>query len=105
MENKKLMKAQTFLTSVQGYDEALTSNCWYKGDGPADDIKIGMIMMIVVRPPRTTKKPQDYTTRPPILRKVINITPVSDKDVPEYLKSYFKQKGKVIRLDLEPANY
>lgn len=95
------MKAQLFLTSVQGYDKALNENCWYKGDGPADDIKIGTIMLIAVCPPRATTKPQDYITRPPFLRKVVCITLIHYKDVPEYLKSYFKEKGKTIRLILK----
>lgn len=99
------MKAQTFKTSIEGYDKVLSSNCWYKGDGLSDDVKIGTIMLIVVRPPRHTIKPEDYTTRPPILRKVVSITPILDKDVPEYLKSYFKEKEKTIKLNLVTIKY
>ena len=95
------MKAQTFKTSVEGYDNAIKDNCWYKGDGPADDIKVGTIMLIVVSPPKSTTKPQDFITRPPILRKIVSISQCPDSKVTNYLKSYFKEKGKTIKLELE----
>jgi len=96
------MKAQLFYTtSVQGYDRAISEKCWYKLDGIADDIKIGIIMLIVLRPPRITNNPEDYLSRPPILRKVISIIPVKDKDIPEYLKKFSKNKGKAVRLGLD----